>query len=142
MSLYEWKLKYYPTDADDVLRNEALDHSLQKWSGLTAKVRQFFGLHMYKTYWLTDKFDDKLKIAADTCALCEHYFNSDGKRKERTQCIECPLSKVRGGYACDVKKPTERISPFDAFGLNGNAQPMIRLLTRAKELVDKGLIKL
>lgn len=35
MSLKTWKLEFYPVEASTVSKEDALDHSLRKWEGLT-----------------------------------------------------------------------------------------------------------
>lgn len=133
MSMQSWKEQYYPVPARDVSAEDALDHSILKWSGLTTKA-----LEEHKVFLSSNKIlqahgpqdTDCIRIDSFSCALCEHfnYHHDLGK------CGNCPLTKVRG-LPCDEAPSDEAIgtTPWFKFKVGSDPQPMIDLLNKAKE---------
>jgi hypothetical protein len=118
-----WKKEFYPVNAADVPIEQALDHSIQKWNGLTEENLAKHGLTAaeLKTYF---------PINSETCALCFHY---DGAGRN---CSECPLFLVRKETRCDEESDDDdELSPFHRFSYSreANPQPMIEWLGKAKK---------
>lgn len=120
-----WKKEFYPIPASRVKRENAVDHSLQKWIGFEKKNLKKYGLTVQ------DFFDneDVFKVDQYTCALCVQYVNNG--------CVDCPLFIVRDGIQCDNDKFSEIRSPYSAFVDKSNPRPMIAWLKKAKKLFDK-----
>ncbi len=133
MSLATWKKEFYPVPADKVNKNKAVDHSLRKWKGLTRTNLRKHGVKQ-NTEDGRSIFakDGVFGITTESCALCKHYFESDGK------CPKCPLSIVRGGISCDAAS-LRGINTSDPYGKfrKGNPQPMISWLKISKIYVDE-----
>lgn len=125
MSLATWKKKYYPVEACEVPKADALAHSIRKWEGLRLPVLEEHGLTR-EDHKISDRRGNALFIDSNTCALCVHYFG------EKQDCERCPLAIARGGIPCDVESDRERVSPYDAFSVSG-PEPMIAALHEAAE---------
>lgn len=126
MSLASWKREFYRTPADKVKPEEALDHSIRKWDGLSAEALAKHGLKphaLWKFRILSDRQDKWVEIDSCTCALCQAH--TIGCR------IECSL--------CEVHKATGRNcqSQYLSFIRKGNPKPMQRLLARVKRWADR-----
>lgn len=128
MSLETWKDEYYPVDAGEVRKDDALDHSLRKWTGLLPEnlarhgaVLEDFGCGVRVT---AEGGTDSFRMDGLTCALCATH-----------ECKECPL-KVIGGEECD---PDDCHAPtvYRTFHATLNPQPMIELMTRVKKELEK-----
>lgn len=127
MSLATWKEEFYPVPADQVPKEQALQHSLSKWRGLTPDNLEKHSLASTGTgrlcdsgvKWPVDFFD----IDSATCALCFYYI--------KAQCCNCPLAKYRGGINCDKTVEGEENSPYELWCCDQNEQPMIALLEAA-----------
>lgn len=141
MSLETWKKKYYPIPADKVTKAGAIQHSLTKWIGLRKTNLREHGLLIgvrglsapeMPLLWL--------EINSTTCALCCLYYGKLPKR-ENGPCFNCPLYKVRGGYACDCFTPSKDgngEAPWVAFSLDDDPEPMIKCLRNALSVRRKG----
>ncbi len=108
MSLESWKAEFLPKPAKDVLADEAIAHSLQKWRGLTKEARDKHGL---------SEVDFKLLINGNSCALC---LTNDA-------CSTCPImvtTELFCGQTGSAWSVAKRI---------GNPQPMIDLLQLLKD---------
>ena len=126
----EWLQRYYPKEACETLKEDALEHSIRKWEGL---------LHEN----LPDGFEPPVEVDAETCALCYHYTeeypeeppvaSGDNWIEFERDCLECPLCKVRGNVRCYQDLPNE-LSPFQAYNLLGDPEPMLEWLKKAKEI--------
>ncbi len=95
MSLESWKQEYYPVPADEVSKEDAVKHSLQKWIGLRAENRIRHGVQLYDGE-LTGTDTDELSIDSSSCALCHHYL----REVDDTSCTDCPLAAALG-QSCD-----------------------------------------
>jgi hypothetical protein len=138
MSLKSWKEEFYPVSAkrcggSDLKR---VQHSLQKWRGLTKANLQKHGVKYCGGDIVEDVYKDcnweetLFYVDATSCALCVKYLNRGGG------CEGCPLVLVRrGGEPCD--RPYER-SPYSKWEEEGKAQPMISLLEKAERMLMEG----
>lgn len=112
MSSNSWKAEFYPTDAIDTRRDEAIQHTLRKWKGTQpenlakhemekAKYAEIIGL--------TE--EDHFYFGSGSCALCVHY-----------NCSDCPLQQ-HTNYTC-----SEPGSQYKRWVLENDPEPMIKAL--------------
>lgn len=112
-----WRAEFYPVRADEVTKEYAVEHSLQKWRGLRRSNLERHGF--------VDTGDDgKLPLSVDssTCALCEHHLKKG--------CPTCPITLATGDR-CD-KIVYGKISPWRVWTLAHNPEPMIKALEAAQ----------
>lgn len=124
MSLASWIEEFYPVCADECPRDQALEHSILKWTGLLPKNLEKHGVVKQRLY-IQDPSGDWLAINGSSCALCEYYCHT------RVSCNEeenpCPIVVVTG-KDCD--------SQYGKFVLDGQVTPMLDLLCQVKEALD------
>lgn len=84
MTDQEWTNKYYPVEATDCLEDEAVAHSILKWEGVVWAIE--------------NQRRVPIRVDADTCALCVHYYESSNE--ESPKCEKCPLA-LSLGHTCD-----------------------------------------
>lgn len=125
MSMKTWKEEFYPVPADQVSAEDALDHSIRKWFGLTKENRERHGImRILRLRKVFDAEDNDLEIGTCTCSLCQHYIGAGA-------CLSCPFVKLMG-KRCD--------SNFDGvygeWGMNGDPEPMIFALLFLKEMQE------
>ena len=128
-TIEEWLQRYYPTEACETQKSEALEHSIRKWEGL---------LHEN----LPESFEAPVEIDAETCALCYHYMEEDSEKFNGaaaqlgfdSNCEKCPLFKVRNGTRCDTEMEHETFSPYIQYLEDGDPMPMIAWLKKAREI--------
>jgi hypothetical protein len=118
MSTDTWIAEFYPIPAQDCLDEDALDHAILKWSGLTAKSMNKHHITVVP-----------INVDNTTCALCFH----------SPDCERCPLYESRDQVACDARTDEEENrdneyagSPYHAFTRCDDPQPMIDALDKAK----------
>lgn len=101
MSMRSWKKEYYPTPSKKVKgEREAIEHSLQKWEGLTPENLEKHGVCLESNNVL--RYNNTLfNIDADSCTTCPLFLKGDG-------CLE-----------------SNRTNSYTVFYDTGNAQPMI-----------------
>ena len=114
-----WRAELYPIDAQDVTKEYAVEHSLQKWRGLRRSNLEKHGF--------VDTLDDgseKLPLLVDssTCALCEHHIKKG--------CPTCPIT-LATGHTCD-QDVYGKSSPWQVWNLARNPEPMIKALEAAR----------
>ena len=119
---YGWRAEFYPVRADEVTKEGAVEHSLQKWRGLRRSNLEKHGF--------VDTLDDgseKLPLLVDssTCALCEHHI-----KKGCPTCPTCPIT-LATGHTCD-QVVYGKSSPWRIWGLAHNPEPMIEALEAAQ----------
>lgn len=151
MSIETWKAEFYPKPASETTEAEAIDHSLQKWLGLTPenlakhRVMLFNSAVMEQGVDLDKPSNERVLIDANSCSLCHHFCETDtfNSADDESPCMECPLYQARGGRACDDETDEEwaddRKSPWHEFTPSFNRygydpKPMIRWLKRTKEI--------
>lgn len=126
MSLETWKAEFIPTPACDCPRGQAAAHSLRKWRGLTEENLRKHGLRKVDA-WIKDKADNRLCIAASSCALCLRFADTDASREEA--CKPCPLYKSLG-KACDDEAAELEFAPYHKFTMFDDPLPMIAALEK------------
>lgn len=137
MSVKSWLKEFYPVDCDDesIKTNlQAVQHSLQKWRGLTQEqlqkhrvsVDQRSGWHAGRL--LSGRSKGRLRINDQSCSLCQKHMDSN-------DCKSCPITRVTG-RRCDQKayNQTKDVwgSPWHEFTDNCNPAPMIAVLERTE----------
>lgn len=128
MSLETWKAEFYPIEASKVLVEDAVQHSLRKWRGLTKENLKKHGVKQDGNS-IYDVFGS-LRLNYGSCALCFHYECSV------SDCPGCPLVSVLG-TRCDicVNRDDEHIvSPYREFIWRNDPLPMIEALEKAAAL--------
>lgn len=94
MSIETWKKEFYPVEANEVNKKDAIQHSLTKWLGLTKKNLEKHGLRSHCSCLLAkEPCSYKVLFVVDdcSCALC-HYYNMD-EDTDVKPCKNCPLVK-------------------------------------------------
>jgi len=125
MSLKSWKEKFYPILASNCPKEEAIEHSLNKWRGLR-KLDEFNLI--WDDGYISDG-EEKLVIDITSCALCYHYIEKEDHTDH--ECEKCPLYKIRD-CACDEFFFNDQMSPYTAWKYYGDPERMISLIERAK----------
>lgn len=138
MSLLTWKAEFYPRDAADVPKEEAVAHSLQKWIGLRAENLKKHNCERYCNWIreiLTPSYADDLNnifyVDSGSCVLCLHYLKDQSESPR--WCEQCPLARVRGGFSCSVRMPPETgelRDPWLAWTKYEDPEPMIMWLEK------------
>lgn len=125
MSIESWKAEFYPVEASEVPKEQAVAHSLKKWEGLRIHNLQRHGMFKDGYTFLRNLNErGKFYVNADTCALCKYHLDNS--------CPNCPLSQVRGDCPCDTDRGGESCSPYDMWTQHNNPEPMIDWLEKAK----------
>jgi hypothetical protein len=119
----EWIAKYYPKEASKTSKEESLDHTILKWTGLLEE-----NLPEYLSEGLNTA---PVIVDSSTCALCHHYFD------EEDECVKCPLAIVRGGVNCAEDMKGESMNPYHFYHKCGDARPMLEWLMKVKEYENK-----
>jgi hypothetical protein len=148
MTIETWKKEFYPVEAEDCPEDQAIEHSLLKWQGLSPDNLAKHGLELSPRFAgiieIGKEYDDanaKFFIGSDSCALCHHFHSDDPDEDENgdeTHCLECPLAITRGA-ACDhllVDEEGEELeneSPWHEYAKSRDPKPMILWLTKTLE---------
>lgn len=124
MTLSTWKTEFYPTEASECSKEDAIEHSLRKWRGLRKEALERHGAFI--KYGDVRSDGEFFVIGGSSCALCESFFT------ERA-CKACPLAMSRGGKPCDREMPNEAISPWHSWTDRFDPEPMISALEKAQK---------
>lgn len=116
MSLATWKKEFYRIPANKVSKNDALAHSIKKWTGLLPRNRKKHNVQL-SDCTLRDKHN-LLDINSRSCALCVCH---------KDVCVACPVFVVSTNKLgnCDDEY-------IDAMN-NRKVAPMIKLLKKAQQ---------
>lgn len=127
MSIETWKAEFYPKPADETTREEAADHSLQKWRGWLPENLERHGVSREA---LAEA--DIPYRSWTTCALCHHYDDDShqGDDGEYT-CPGCPLSEI--GQNCLNKGSAYNLTGKEDGDSTEAVDRMIAALERAVE---------
>lgn len=115
MSFETWCEEFYPIEAKEVSREDALAHSLRKWEGLRPEALAWHGMRLSERYLKDELGRARLAIDNESCALCTHYIAK--------HCEGCPLEKA--GYGCENTN-----SPWRSFATEGKVEPIIAVLAK------------
>ena len=121
MSLASWKEEFYPVRASNCPREQALEHSILKWTGLLPENLEKHGVVKSSYYIETPDKAEDLLIDESSCALCQHHYHC------RSEEDPCPIVLVTG-TTCD--------SHYDRFIYRNQVTPMLDLLRQVKEALD------
>lgn len=132
MSLETWMKQFYPVHANGVEEEDAIKHSLKKWTGLRATNLEKHGLtHPPQSAEIYDSEGNSLNMTCSTCALCAYYLDHRSYGYDEN-CTKCPLFKVLNNNACDSAELGG--GPYSEWVRRGNAEPMIKALRKALKL--------
>lgn len=129
MSLDSWKAEFYPVEADQVPKKQAIAHALQKWIGLRKENLNRHGLQVFcSTIWEKTEgvfYQDApvMAINADSCSLCHFYL--------KKQCEKCPLFATTGHRECEGDLDNGVYSPYEHWQSFHNPERMITALQQA-----------
>ena len=102
MSLETWKAEFYPVNAFETTQQNALDHSIKKWEGLTPENTKkhrvvFNGDYLAPTRATKKDETTNFPIDWSTCALCRFYLlGSNEDNHYGGECMTCPITTVTG----------------------------------------------
>lgn len=139
MSLKTWRQEFYPQNARVAAalgEREALEHSKRKWLGLLREnlKRHHVAVYPEPIYLVEERHKDRVTLGAlrnstlvvpistSSCALCQRHIG---------MCSDCSLYEAIGGPCCSSAVPPTGASPFEAFYLDGDAQPMLNFIEEA-----------
>lgn len=120
MSLKTWMKEFYPIDAHEVPREDAISHSLRKWEGLQPEALAKHKVTFKATEGYIKDRHDSLDIDESTCALCAHHLD--------TRCKWCPLQLLLG-EPCDTPG-----QPYSVARQEKDIQPMLDSLMRLSKI--------
>lgn len=130
MSDETWRAEFYPIPAWEVPKEQAAQHSLQKWLGLMPSAMNRHGVTV--CHAATSASVAGVTINAESCALCHRYMLN-----QFDTCEECPLAIVRGGVPCDHERQDEKVSPWFKWYSTGDPRAMIAWLEQAVAYVER-----
>ena len=124
MSLASWKKEFYPTPAYACPCNQALEHSILKWTGLLPENLEKHKVFLDAQYLRDAESPNHVfGIDGDSCALCMNYHAEGPCRNEEA----CPILLVTGA---DCSRE------YEEFVYQGQASPMLNLLQQVKEALN------
>ena len=146
MSLESWKKEFYPIRASDIAKIvedrgpdisteskiELIEHSLRKWEGNKSKNLTKHKMENWSNS-ISDERGDYLEVDSSSCSLCKVFYK---KAVGGDACGECPLSIVRGGFACDEDDDSGGSPWHRARTSDGNPQNMIHWLKKSKDMLE------
>lgn len=130
MSLETWLEEFCPVPAEKMVRKtrlQVVERDLKKWIGLRKTNLRKHGVKKSGRSDISGA-GETFSIDGDTCGLCHRY---DGN------CKPCPISVVRGGLNCDRSHVQDSHSPYSSFTYLDNPEPMIRVLRKAKKMLEE-----
>lgn len=133
MSLKTWKEEFYPCEAGEVEKADAVEHSLRKWRGLREQE-----LARHEVIFSSDRVisdgEESLGLGSRSCALCKWYEDPD----DCFNCASCPIT-LATGYPCDGTEEEAGAfldyedSPWGIFTETQDPEPMITALQLAQD---------
>lgn len=141
MSKETWLAEFYPTEADECPKADAVEHSLRKWVGLLPQNLKKHDVRIVGRSVFTPSHELVLAPDMENCSLCVHYYGDlDEPDEHARECSRCPLSQARDHVPCDEHRDDEALSghssskaPWFAWTEDGDPKPMIKWLRRAKK---------
>ena len=125
MSLDSWKKEFYPEPANECSYDQALEHSILKWTGLLPENLEKHGMVRLDNCIESLSRDGWLLIGGDSCALCRYHYSP------KNLCWDdedpCPIVSVTE-ETCDAD--------YKKFLKEYQVTPMLSLLLRVKEALD------
>lgn len=143
MSIKTWKAEFYPYSAHLCTRENAAEHSLQKWRGLSKENLEkhgcvfVFGAVVDISYLKNEPMFPRhsLGIDSDSCGLCKIYYQYDSRDKKTTPeqaCDTCPL-KLANGHGCN-----DLGSEWKLFWQDNSPEAMIEALEKTVVWLKNG----
>ena len=131
MSLKTWIEEFYPVPASPEMSDaDACKHGILKWSGRYKKNLKKHNVESTNFYIVERTPLNVVAFSADTCALCNKYYDYDywSDVFKKSPCQNCPIVKS-GNKACVTKGSAYlNSSKSDASPL-----PMLKVLRQALE---------
>ena len=125
MSFATWIEEFYPVSADECSHDQALEHSILKWTGLLPENLEKHGMVRHYDSIKSLSGDGWLRINGDSCALCRYHYSP------KNLCWDdedpCPIVSV-------TKRTCETC--YEKFLKEKQVTPMLNLLLRVKEALD------
>jgi len=134
MSIETWRAEFYPIRASGCPQEQAAAHSLQKWIGLRPENLTKHGCNTSEGYVTDGSGSNGVRVDGATCALCHWYLKKKGVYE---LCKKCPLSIVRGGFACDERNEEEDHGPWHSWTYDDNPEPMIKWLEKTVDYLKE-----
>lgn len=130
MSISSWKNEFYQGRVSKAAAslNGALEHSIRKWTGLSAANLVKHGLikdPMQQDMIVNPATGASFEVSADQCALCAY-----DSRVSNWACDACPLKHVDARCA-------KFDSPYTHWTETGDTKRMIAALKKAQKHVAK-----
>lgn len=125
MSFASWKEEFYPVPAGECSCDQALEHSILKWTGLLTENLEKHGMVRLDNCVESLSGDGWLLIDGDSCALCKHHYGSIGGCWNSEDL--CPILSVTR-RTCDAE--------YERFVKEDQVTPMLNLLLSVKEVLD------
>ena len=122
MSIKTWEQEYYPEEADAVEADEALNHSILKWTGLRAENLAEHDVESGGDSDLSDNEGGRFSVNSSTCALCHMYYNDSSWAGDH-RCMDCPIYQSAG---CSCRRE------YRIYSERQDPEPMIKLLRSIK----------
>ena len=132
MSLESWQKEFYIIPANSPkLKTKAqrIEHSLQKWLGLTPENLKKNEVEADSEGNLADG-SLMFYINDETCALCRHYY----EKTPQSGCEECPLNNHLGGDCSNWTNP-------GVYDMWNRLQQPSRMITALAKTLDTELKK-
>lgn len=121
----DWLEKFYPVaPSPEMTWEQAVDHTLLKWSGAKKEVLQEYGCKNIDGTIVNRHNDGILFFGKLSCSLCV--------KSDNANCILCPLFHVRNEFSCTKCNQHEKKSPYDYFIEDGNVTKMLYWLRKTK----------
>ena len=93
MSIATWIGEFYPVNAQDCPKEDALEHSILKWKGALPEALEKHGLDLREGVLLAP--DGKFYFDVYSCALCYHYMRP---LENELPCKGCPANSCHNIY--------------------------------------------
>lgn len=111
MTIESWKAEFYPIEAIDTRRDEAIQHTLRKWTGARPENLAKYELIKDRGSIICDNYANVFSFGGGSCALCVHYY-----------CDECPLAEHTGKTCMNGN------SEYQKWIRDNDPEPMIKAL--------------
>lgn len=115
--MHPWLAEFYPVPADTINNNRAaLEHSIQKWTGLLPENLKKHKVKSQNTVVIDEQGDIICEIDISTCALCVIHY------EKKSSCDDCPLCQFLG-HPCDDSES----QVYSSFFYNALSNPAIMI---------------
>lgn len=141
MTVESWKEEFYPIEADRCPKEEAIQHSLRKWSGLTENnllkhevkvdgARAIAGgAYVLPMNANGLRGNHYVEIDSRSCSLCHHYNQGD--------CSACPITFYKQSEKMDTNQWEQCSTEYLHWRRVKDPHPMIELLKNTLAFMEK-----